>query len=590
MRQSVLLPLVVFLAASACTPRSDPPGQPKDDADATPDSSDTDDEADPTTPARKPFVCDSGPIELREGSFELTASCSLSGGLLLGGDAELVGDGADLTIDGDLVLEENGALRMTGGVLTIANSQVFEHRIAASGDAVIDLRDLEVRTNSGVPANVTSNYDATDRALLRAENVHLDVSQSWVLANLTGEARLELINTRSIPTEIYPADSASVRIEGPSSDHGIWLPFPAGASATLAALPSTPPFTFSFGRDSADVSGIGYQVDIVNGAVGLGIISYPGSNLTVRDSDQVPISYMLANVTTEQVLTGLRAGTRDLLFEHQGRRLALENAQVFPFGWQIYNDNSGITAEEAAPVVIADSFVNEVGGAMNARVHVRDSVFGFAVLGAVGPNARVQVERSIINSQTLLAQYDAVLEIRDSEIFGSLVQAAGSSRVLLINTPLRTNTCHARCQPMCLSLDGGTATQCNGFNPATDVELVATEEAAIIALGVHELAMPVARGERVTFSGDVLVESRLEGLGAYTFDLGYMPAGGGDSTPIAVAQTGPRRAEALGELDTSALAPGTYVAVLELRLGGTTLAASRPFVVTASMTTGGVAP
>ena len=224
-------------------------------------------------------------------------------------------------------------------------------------------------------------------------------------------------------------------------------------------------------------------------------------------------------------------------------------------------------------------FVNEVGGAMNARLYVRDSVFGFAVLGAVGPNAKVEVERSIINSQTLLAQYDAMLVVRDSEIFGSLVQASGSSRVILINTPLRPNTCHAQCQPMCLSLDGSAATRCNGFNPATDVELAASDEAAIIALGVHELAEPVARGERITFSGDVLVESQLEGLGTYTFDLGYVPTAGGDPTPIALAQTGPRRAETLGELDTSTLAPGTYLVVLELRLGGMTLAARRPFVV-----------
>jgi hypothetical protein len=261
--------------------------------------------------------------------------------------------------------------------------------------------------------------------------------------------------------------------------------------------------------------------------------------------------------------------------------LALENAQVFPFGWQIYNDNSGIPAEEAATVVIADSFVNEVGGAMNARLHVRDSVFGFAVLGAVGPGAKIRVERSIINSQTLLAQYDAVLEVHDSQIFGSLVQAAGSSRVILINTPLRQNACHGQCQPMCLSLDGSPATRCNGFNPATEVELAASDQAAIIALGVHELAQPVVRGETATFSGDVLVESQLEELGTFTFDLAYVPSAGGTPKAIALAQTGPRRAEALGELDTSTLAPGDYWVVLELRLGGTTLAARRPFVVVA---------
>ena len=116
MRQSVLLLLALLVAASACSSRSSPAGEPRDDADSTPAS--TDDEGDSTSPlpTRAPFVCDSGSIELRDGSYELTTSCSLSGRLLLAGDAELVSDGADLTIDGDLILEENSALRMVGGV------------------------------------------------------------------------------------------------------------------------------------------------------------------------------------------------------------------------------------------------------------------------------------------------------------------------------------------------------------------------------------------------------------------------------------------------------------------------------------------
>jgi hypothetical protein len=64
----------------------------------------------------------------------------------------------------------------------------------------------------------------------------------------------------------------------------------------------------------------------------------------------------------------------------------------------------------------------------------------------------------------------------------------------------------------------------------------------------------------------------------YSYNLRYRSASGSTFTSIATGASGPKRAQPLGQLDTTGLAPGDYVVELELVVPGEEpMFARRPF-------------
>ena len=153
-------------------------------------------------------------------------------------------------------------------------------------------------------ANLTTSYVGSDDSLLHIENVKINRLTSWVLANMQGRSRLETKDSPDFPSEIYPSANATIRIEGPRSGHAVWLRFNSGSSAVLNDMPTTRPFTYSFGRNSPGVIGIGYEVDVINGNAGFPVISTPGSKVTVKNS-HAGIGYEFSNVTSPETISGL---------------------------------------------------------------------------------------------------------------------------------------------------------------------------------------------------------------------------------------------------------------------------------------------
>ena len=308
----------------------------------------------------------------------------------------------------------------------MANQFKLEYHIDNKGKAVIDIRDAKVMTNAGVNANLTTSYVGSDDSLLHIENSELDHFTSWILANLHDRARLETKDSAHCPSEIYPSGSATVRIEGPKSGHAVWLRFNSGATAVLDGMPDTHPFTFSFGRNTPGVTGIGYEVDVVNGDADFPVISYPGSKVTVKNI-HVGIGYEFANVTAPETLTGLKGGQQTVTLQNQGRVLKLENATLPPYGWQVYSSNDNVDLAKVAPVEVSDSLINEMGASNRGWFEVNHVQFAFAAVAAVGPSSRVHVRNSVINSHTIMGNTDGVVRIEDSEIYGSRVQAIAQS-------------------------------------------------------------------------------------------------------------------------------------------------------------------
>jgi hypothetical protein len=529
----------------------------------------------------KPLPCPAAgtAIELASGNWFLGGGCTATG-LGLRGDAQLWVEGLPLTVDGNLKLEENSGLHIRGGSFTIANQFKLEYHIEAKDKALFDIRDAKFSSNGGVTANLTSSYQGSGDSRLHIENVQIDPITSWLLANLRDRARLETKDSPHFPPEIYPTESSTVRIEGPRSEHGVWLRFSPGSSAVLDSLPSSHPHTFSFGRNTPEVKGIGYQVDVVNGNAGFSISSYPHSNVTLKNGPTVGVGYEFSDVTTPESITGLKGGRQTGTYHNQDRVLDLENSELPPYGWQLYSSNSGVPLAKVAPVTVTDSLINEMGASKQGWFEVEHVQFAFAAVAAVGPSSRVHVRDSVINSHTIMGNSDGVVKIENSEIYGSRVQAIGHSRILLLNTALRTNERHPKCVPLIPSPDGKPTTRCNPYNPAHEVQFITSGEGAIWVAGIDPIATAIRSGNTYTFVGDAIFKTTADA--PYTYNLRYRRTSASKFAAIVTGGLGPKRGQPLGQLDTTRLAPGDYVVELELSAPGLEpVAVQRAFTINA---------
>jgi hypothetical protein len=346
-------------------------------------------------------------------------------------------------------------------------------------------------------------------------------------------------------------------ITGANSGHGIWLEFLDGQRGVLDHLPDPHQglFDLSFGRDTPAITNVGYQLDVKQGRVGLSILSNPRSEVTVSDNlGPITVGFQFDGPAAGE-LQGLPApgpGTPvSLAFEHQGRKLTLKNALLNRYAWQIY----GTRAD--APVRISNSVINELGAAEGGRFEVRASRFQFAILGAVGPASEVRVLGSDIESQSILGQSTGLMRIEESVIHGAVVQATGSSRILLVNNELKEN------------ID-------NPFNgKGLPVRYITQDDGLIVVLGLKTLDAQT-RGTGVAIVGDVAVKGKRAEGSPLSYELDYALAGSSEFTPISKGN-GEVFGKTLGSLETAGLAPGNYVIRLRTALpGGAKIEVGRP--------------
>jgi hypothetical protein len=534
----------------------------------------------PVAAGAKPLACPApaAPIELAEGTWTLSSDCAVSG-LKLTGSAHLWSESRAFTVAGNIELRGNAGLHIHGGTFTVANRFKLQYNIDASGNALLDIRDASVSTNAGVTANLTSNYSGSGESLLHIENVKLDNFTSWLLANLRDRARLETKDSAHFPSEIYPSGDATVRIEGPRSGHAVWLKFKQGASAVLDGLPEARPFTFSFGRNTPGVQGVGYQIDVVNGKADFPVTSFAGSKVTIKNS-RTGVGYEFTDVTSPETLTGMKGGTQSGTYRNQGRVLELANATLPPFGWQLYSSNESIAPDKVLPVKITNSLINEMGAAFRGAFDAEHVQFAFAAIAAFGPGSKVHVRDSVINSHTVMGNNDGVVTIEDSEIFGSRIQAIAHSRIVILNSALRANEPNPKCIPVLPALDGKPQTRCNPYNPEREVDFVTQGEGVIEVAGIDPILAPIRSGDKYTFAGDVIVKSLPEAR--FTYNLSYRRATAPEFTSIVTGATGPKRSQPLGQLDTTALLTGDYIVQLQLLTPTQEpIAVERPFSVAA---------
>jgi hypothetical protein len=524
-----------------------------------------------------PFGCPAGPIELLSGTSVQTGACTIRGDLTLGGNALLVIDRAHFVLDGNLSLRGDARLVVQASAFTIDQDAVLERRIEARDRARIDFVGSVVSTNRSTPgASFASQYLGYDQSVLRIVNSQILLPDSWLLADLHGNATVHTTQSTNLPSEIYPHDAATVLIEGANADHRVWLEFVAGAKAVITEIPdAASPFSFAFGRETAGVVNVGYQVKVIGGIATFGLASHPGSDVTLSHNiGPVAIAYFVTDPNATEPLTGFHPGLRNATFTHQGRVLRLVEANLEGFAWQIYAASPGATTPGTVP--IADSVLNEIAALGGGRVSVTNSVLQWAVIAALGPRSAIDITGSTINSQSIVAAEDAVIHIDSSDIFGSAVQARDDAVVLLTNTRLGRNVCHALCLPLCPSFANGG---CNWFlDSGADMSLEAADRAMIVAAGIDAPAGAISIGANHAFTGDALAIVAPGATASLDYDLRWRNAGTGAGGVIATNGRGPKRGELLGTLATSGFAAGDYFAILALRIGGApAVTVVRPF-------------
>lgn len=88
------------------------------------------------------------------------------------------------------------------------------------------------------------------------------------------------------------------------------------------------PYTYSFGRDTG--ANVGFQVNIMNARIAIGVNVYPGSNVTVQDNiGPITIGYYFSDVMTPVTLSGFQpVGPANAVYSDQGRTFTLINARL----------------------------------------------------------------------------------------------------------------------------------------------------------------------------------------------------------------------------------------------------------------------
>ena len=276
---------------------------------------------------------------------DITASCTITGSLTITTGVVKVNFSAAptavLRVQGDISISGRGVLWVEGGTFEIQQAFNRHRKLSSTDDAIVILKNTTVVVNQGDGLRYLVHF-ASGRSKMFVVNSTLDRTRNWLLSDQKGQSMLVSIGSLDLPTEIYVKENSTVSIADPRTQSGVWLDFADGASGTVD-LPiqsdadgELQPYSWRFGRDSAGVSGVGWQLEIANASVGLGLECHPGAQLTVNGrgvpaSGEVKIAYYASSGV--QTLSGLAIGLQNRTV---GSNLTLRNVELGPIAWQVY--------------------------------------------------------------------------------------------------------------------------------------------------------------------------------------------------------------------------------------------------------------
>lgn len=380
----------------------------------------------PATSALAQSICNAGSQTVTTW-VDITASCTITGSLTINGGVVKVdfsaAPAAVLRVEGNVSIRGVGVLWMEGGTFEIQQDYNRHRELSTTNNAVLILKNTHVVVNQGAGLKYLMHY-ATGRAKMFVVNSTLDRTRNWLISDQREQSMLVAIGMQYIPTEIYVKDSSTVSIAEPTTRAGVWLDFEDGAAGTIDLPTQTDPlgelqpYSWRVGRGSPGMSGVGWQLEIANAAVGLGLESHGGSQLTVNgrggpSSGEIKIGYYAGSGV--ETLSGLGIGLQNRTMG--ANQLTLNNVELGPIAWQVY-------ATRNEMLTIFSSILNEVGVANGGHITVYDSIIQFGGVGSLGQlGASVAVHNSQIHAQMIEALRDGVIDIYDSAVYGAAVIA-----------------------------------------------------------------------------------------------------------------------------------------------------------------------
>ncbi|MBI2932029.1 MAG: hypothetical protein HYY16_10300 [Planctomycetes bacterium] len=231
------------------------------------------------------------------------ADIQTSGNLVIGDapfEVHTVGAGQTQTHTGNVFVVGSGTLLVEGGVfrlqgvdtnilvsgqgkvifrngarLEYAQTYIAQHNLIVIGDGSAEFRDSTVD-----PGGSIQNVWLRENASYTAVSTQLLNWTTWYIRN---QPSLTLENVPRCGDIVF-YDSPMLRFVN-SAIIMPWLHFPAGSSADLAFPTAATPVSMDISSATPGVSGIGWSLSVVNcSAVLWGVTPYPGSTVTVRDS------------------------------------------------------------------------------------------------------------------------------------------------------------------------------------------------------------------------------------------------------------------------------------------------------------------
>lgn len=427
--------------------------------------------------------------------INLQGDCEINGNLTLSGSSALRMSNGTLTIRGHLELRDTSELHVTTGSLKFPQMNYSQYSIALHQYSLLKMIDSSVITNATTQNNFSMSLDAHDNSTVNIENSNLNTeSGSWLLANFHDQSKLIMQQSNNLPTEIYPSDASNISISAGSAFAGLWLEFGSGSNATInvPTKDSQENYSFNFGPGT----GIAYTISVVGSKGRLGLNSHPNSNLIVNgngasgthDVDLI-FGYYFENNSAAVQVNGLSVGTDiSRQFTDQGRMLQLNHVNLNPFSWQVYARESN-----GFPVIISNSFINEVTLFTNGIISISNSVLQLAVTGAVGPGSILTISGAQIWSQSIIAQNGGRVQISNSQLHGNFISAAGAgSTITMANVGEAKNGVSPQ---SCAAIDGypphnNGVPLCNPFNPLYQCSQLAPASGGALIVANPALSCP----------------------------------------------------------------------------------------------------
>jgi Domain of unknown function DUF11 len=424
------------------------------------------------TPVTSPAAASSCPstgLALSNGEWLIVqGDCTVEGNITLSGASLLIVTDSHFVLTGNLTGSDQAIVYVQRSDFTVNNRFNSEWSINMFGDALLWFSQTVFRSNMGTDGNHFMGYFAHDRAKLRVVDSSVPTTNSWLLGRIIDQAQAYTSGSNSFPSEIVVAGQATIQVQG-GSQTSIWMPFDAGSRAMMVLPDQTQgSYSFSFGRNTPNVAGVGYQITIIDSFARLGISSSPGSAVAIigkgkgygaAKAGEISIGYLMPGVKSPELLTGLRPGYQAYTrLNHQGRTLILYNVELDPVGWNVYVSGS------QAFVTIRDSILNEVAAFPAGKVEVQKSILQWAVLGSTGSGSQVIVRNSNIYSQVIHSAGNGRIEIHDSVVHGSPLEALDDSTIQVFGGLLSPSGSATPCN-LDTGLTPSAVPLCNPFIP-----------------------------------------------------------------------------------------------------------------------------